>query len=63
MVKVISEIGINHNGSIDLCKELIMLSKVSGAEYVKIQKRNPEKLHNSISSTKQPQKKLVERAI
>jgi N-acetylneuraminate synthase len=42
MVKVISEIGINHNGSIDLCKELIMLSKVSGAEYVKIQKRNPD---------------------
>ena len=38
MVKVISEIGINHNGSIDLCKELIMLSKVSGAEYVKIKK-------------------------
>lgn len=42
MVKVISEIGINHNGSIDLCKELIMLSKVAGADYVKIQKRNPD---------------------
>ena len=42
MVKIISEIGINHNGSIELCKELIMLSKVSGAEYVKIQKRNPD---------------------
>ena len=42
MVKVISEIGINHNGSMDLCKELIMLSKVSGCDYVKIQKRNPD---------------------
>ena len=42
MVKIISEIGINHNGSIDLCKKLIMLSKVSGADYVKIQKRNPD---------------------
>ena len=42
MVKVISEIGINHNGSMDLCKELIMLSKVAGADYVKIQKRNPD---------------------
>jgi len=41
-VKIISEIGINHNGSIDLCKELIMLSKVAGADYVKIQKRNPD---------------------
>ena len=42
MVKIISEIGINHNGSIEKCKELIMLSKVSGADYVKIQKRNPD---------------------
>ena len=40
--KVISEIGINHNGSMKLCKELIMLSKVAGADYVKIQKRNPD---------------------
>ena len=42
MVKIISEIGINHNGSINTCKELIMLSKVAGADYVKIQKRNPD---------------------
>lgn len=42
MVKVISEIGINHNGSIGLCKQMIMLSKVAGADYVKIQKRNPD---------------------
>ncbi len=41
-MKFISEIGINHNGSIDLCKKLIMLSKIAGAEYVKIQKRNPD---------------------
>ena len=42
MVKIISEIGINHNGSINKCKELIMLSKIAGADYVKIQKRNPD---------------------
>jgi N-acetylneuraminate synthase len=42
MVKIILEIGINHNGSMKLCKELIMLSKVAGADYVKIQKRNPD---------------------
>ena len=42
MTKIIAEIGINHNGSIELCKELIMLSKVAGADYVKIQKRNPD---------------------
>ena len=42
MVKFISEIGINHNGSMDICKKMILLSKVAGAEYVKIQKRNPD---------------------
>jgi N-acetylneuraminate synthase len=42
MVKIIAEIGINHNGSMDHCKELIMLAKVSGCDYAKIQKRNPD---------------------
>ncbi len=42
MVKIISEIGINHNGDIELCKQMMMLSKVAGADYVKIQKRNPD---------------------
>ena len=42
MVKIIAEIGINHNGSMELCKQLIMLSKVAGADYAKIQKRNPD---------------------
>jgi len=39
---IIAEIGINHNGSIDRCKELIMLAKVSGCDFAKIQKRNPD---------------------
>ena len=43
MVKIISEIGINHNGSIKICKELIKISKELGCDYVKIQKRNPDK--------------------
>ena len=42
MVKIIAEIGINHNGSIEICKELIKLSKETGCDYVKIQKRNPD---------------------
>ena len=42
MTTFISEIGINHNGSLETCKELIMLSKAAGADYVKIQKRNPD---------------------
>ena len=42
MVKIIAEIGINHNGSVELCKKMIMLAKVSGCDYAKIQKRNPD---------------------
>jgi N-acetylneuraminate synthase len=41
-IKVIAEIGINHNGSIDLCKQLMLLAKVSGCDYAKIQKREPD---------------------
>jgi N-acetylneuraminate synthase len=42
MVNIIAEIGINHNGSFELCKDMIMLAKVSGCQYAKIQKRNPD---------------------
>lgn len=41
MIQIIAEIGINHNGSIDMCKELIQVAKNAGCNYVKIQKRNP----------------------
>ena len=37
MVKVIGEIGINHNGCMDTCKKLILIAKASGMDYVKIQ--------------------------
>ena len=40
--KVIAEIGINHNGDMELCKNMMMLSKVAGCDYAKIQKRNPD---------------------
>ncbi len=42
MVKIIAEIGINHNGSMEECKKMIMLAKVAGCDYAKIQKRNPD---------------------
>lgn len=38
-VYVISEIGINHNGSLELAKRLIRQSQKSGADAVKFQKR------------------------
>ena len=39
-VYIISEIGINHNGDINLAKKMIDLSKKSGVDAVKFQKRD-----------------------
>jgi N-acetylneuraminate synthase len=39
---IIAEIGINHNGDINLAKKLIDISSVAGCKYVKFQKRTPE---------------------
>ncbi len=36
---VIAEIGINHNGSLDIAKQLIDVAKAAGADAVKFQKR------------------------
>ena len=37
---IISEIGINHNGDVQLAKEMIYESKICGADLVKFQKRD-----------------------
>lgn len=42
--KVISEIGCNHMGSIEIAKELLNLSKAAGANVAKFQKRNNKDL-------------------
>jgi N-acetylneuraminate synthase len=39
---VIAEIGINHNGDLDVAKQMIQAAKESGADAVKFQKRTPE---------------------
>ncbi len=42
LVYVIAEIGINHNGSLELAKEMIEGAVFSGCDAVKFQKRTPE---------------------
>jgi len=37
---IIGEIGINHNGSVTLAKEIILLAKTNGFDAVKMQKRD-----------------------
>ncbi|HEY1810200.1 MAG TPA: N-acetylneuraminate synthase family protein [Acidobacteriaceae bacterium] len=39
---IIAEIGINHNGDIDIAKRLIRVAVASGCDAVKFQKRTPE---------------------
>ena len=39
---VIAEIGINHNGDLDMAKQLIDVAIVAGCDAVKFQKRTPE---------------------
>lgn len=42
-IYVIAEIGINHNGSLEIAKRLIDVAKAGGCDAVKFQKRTPEK--------------------
>ena len=42
-VYVVAEIGINHNGDVEIAKQLIDVAKMSGCDAVKFQKRTPEK--------------------
>ena len=39
---IVAEIGINHNGSVDIAKQLIEVAAVAGCDAVKFQKRCPE---------------------
>ena len=42
-VKIIGEIGINHNRDIDIAKQLIDIASYAGFDYVKFQKREPDR--------------------
>ena len=42
---IVAEIGINHNGDIELCKKLIDLAKETGCNAVKFQKRDIDKVY------------------
>ena len=42
---VVAEIGINHNGDMSICKELIDIAIESSANAVKFQKRNLDNVY------------------
>ena len=47
MVFIIAEIGINHNGDIEIAKNLIEIAKSAGCDAVKFQKRTVEKVYSN----------------
>ena len=46
MTIIIAEIGINHNGSLDIAKKLIDVAVDAGCDAVKFQKRTVEKVYS-----------------
>ncbi|NEO67014.1 MAG: N-acetylneuraminate synthase, partial [Moorea sp. SIO4G2] len=46
---VIAEIGNNHQGSLEKCKEMFRIAKECGANAVKLQKRDNRALYTSRS--------------
>ena len=55
-MKIIAEIGINHNGDLSIAKKLIDIAAAAGCDYVKFQKREPslcvpEHMRNQKKST------------
>lgn len=57
-MKVIAEIGVNHDGKISKAKKLILLAKNSGADYVKFQFYKTENIVVKNSSVAKYQKKF-----
>lgn len=44
-IVIVGEIGINHNGDMDICKNLIDSAKAAGADCVKFQKRDIDEVY------------------
>lgn len=43
-IKIIAEAGVNHNGSVEIAKKMVLAAKEAGADYIKFQTFCPEKL-------------------
>lgn len=43
-VKIIAEAGVNHNGDIELARQMVLKAKEAGVDYIKFQTFIPEKL-------------------
>ena len=57
--KIIAEAGVNHNGSIELAKQMIEEAARAGANYIKFQTFKPEKLVSKYAQKADYQKKTT----
>lgn len=62
-VKIIAEVGVNHNGSLRLAKKLVKIAKKSGADYVKFQMYNYDELVTNDASKAKYQSKSMGKKI
>ena len=46
-IYIVAEIGINHNGDIGICKDLINAAKSAGCDAIKLQKRSIDKVYSA----------------
>ena len=55
---IISEVGVNHDGSFSKLKKIILKSKIAGADYVKLQVYNTDEIVIKKSTSAKYQKKI-----
>jgi N,N'-diacetyllegionaminate synthase len=56
---IIAEAGVNHNGNLQLAKEMVLKAKEAGADYVKFQTAVPELVISSIAEKAEYQKETT----
>lgn len=56
-IQIIAEAGVNHNGSMDMAKQMVKAAKEAGADYIKFQTFVPEKLVSRYAPKADYQKK------
>ena len=58
-VMIIAEAGVNHNGSMELAKKMVLSAKEAGADYIKFQTFVPKKLVSRFAQKAEYQKKTT----
>ena len=59
MIEIIAEIGINHNGDINIAKKLIEEAKLAGADCVKFQTFSLKNLLDNILQNRFPDERYL----